>query len=1476
MNTHYVFKKLVAMLSASMLFAAGLGLATATPAAAMAPVGFSASSLQNAGVQKPTAMQFGPDDRLYVLELDGDIKVLTIARNGVDDYTVTASETIDLVKNLPNHDDDGTLNAAVSDRLATGIKVAGTAANPVIYVASSDPRIGGGSTGEDLNLDTNSGIISRLTWNGASWDHLELVRGLPRSEENHSANGMEIDTATNTLYVAQGGNTNLGAPSNNFAELPEYALSAAVLSVDLDAIGSTTYDIPTLASTTLPWGGQSGDNQAMIVPGGPVQVHAPGYRNPYDVVLTQSGQLYTVDNGSNSGWGDVPQNEGPAGNCTNAIQEPGFTEDDQLHNITVAGTYGGHPNVLRGNPTATPWAAAVPAANPIECDQQPVSGNFDGHMTTFPVSTNGLGEYTADNFGGEMIGDLIAVGLNPPAVYRLELSPDGQSVTSNTTLFSNLNGRHLGLDVIGDTGPFPGTIWVTEFTNNGIAVFEPNDYDGNTGNCTGANDPLLDEDGDGFDNADEILNSTDPCSGADVPPDNDGDFESDLVDPDDDNDGVNDDVDPFAVDASNGTATSLPVVLEWENNSPPAGGILELGFTGLRTNGTDYLDLFDPFAMTIGGAAGVITIDAAPAGTAEGAANTGEYGFQLGVTEQVNPFESLVRVAAPFAGVTPSAGQYLGASMGNGTQDDYLRLVATANGIELGVEIGGNFTPIATSSTPMPGPDALDLMFLVDPVAATVQASYVLINGGVPGPRIDVGAPQAVPSAWLTGSTAFGVTSSRGAGTTFPVTFDQLEVRPVSTGGNDVAASMQITPTGNLNGSSSSAGSFIVENLSLTDDITSISLDLGSAIMPDMVYDPIGVAGDTNGSDVTIDLDPGIGYLGRTFAAPANGVDGANGWRVLTLDFNDFGPGELMTFSVDVDPNSIQGSVRPSPNNAGKVSGLELSGSTLMVDFSDGSTLTNEIHPIAGTSGGGETLVDSDRAAAPSIEMLGITGNPTSVVAAAQTIRITGPAGETVRLLHAESGLFFDPPGYDLDAYETNVFLGVNHLSGTIGGQGYVDIPVTLLDSEPAGGFNLFLATVESADGEPGRVSNHLTVELDPAGGGNVPPLIAPIGGQSVFEGQNLTFNVTATDDNGDPIALTASNVPGFGTFLDNGDNSGTFTFDPLVGDAGSYLNITVTADDGNGGIDNETFTLNVTQDGPPPSGILYRVNAGGAAISAIDGGPDWDIDTKTNPSPLHNTGSKTASFPVGMNPDGSVPASTPVGVWQTERKDPLALPEMEWEFPVTAGETVEVRLYIGNNSTGTTGIGDRKFDVSIDGNLVLDDYDIIADVGHLVGTMKSYTIVSDGIVDVDFGNVKNRPIVNAIEILGDPGPVVISPGIWGVWEGDTGSVFVDVPVTLDAPAADPVTVDWVTVDFPANPTIALSGEDYVAASGTVTFLPGETEQFVQIEVLGDTIDEPPTLYGQWVVISFTNPSANATVNQAFFGLGIATILDDD
>lgn len=756
-------------------------------------VAFSKSSLAGETSSLPTSLQFGPDGRLYVAQQDGAINVYEVVRNGKDSYAVTSTETITSIQSIPNHDDDGTLNASVTDRQVTGLLVVGTAANPVIYVGSSDPRIGGGDGGATTGLDTNSGVISRLTWNGSSWQKADLVRGLPRSEENHSTNGLQLDPATNTLYVAQGGNTNMGAPSNNFANLPEYALSAAILSVDLDAIGNSTYDLPTLDDgdrpgvndANDPFGGDDGKNQAKLVPGGPVQVFEPGFRNPYDLLITESGRYYTIDNGANAAWGDKPVNEGPGGTCTNEVNEPGTTDVDTLQLVTANG-YGGHPNPTRGNMANTfssPPQSPVSVANPVECEWRD-AGPERGNITDYPTSTNGLTEYTASNFGGELKGDIVSASFDNK-IYRAQLDSTGTQLVAGEALFQNVGNAPLDVVAQGDDDVFPGTIWVAEIGNGKITVFEPDDYGGSGGStCSGADSATLDEDGDGFKNSDEIDNGTNPCSSADVPPDRDGDATSDLNDPDDDNDGLPDTSDPFAIDPNNGETTTTPVRLTWDNDAPSPGGLANLGFTGLMTNGTsNYASLFDPAKMTAGGAAGVATVDEVSQGDAFESQNTQEYGLQVGVMPPADRFTVHTRILAPFKGIAPQDYQSMGMFIGTGDQDNYVKLVVAANGGAGGIEFLKELDGIPTFSpqapVALPGPSAIDLYLTVDPAAETVQPSFTVTTAGVTGPRITVGGPEPIPGSWLSGTSALAgglISTSTGPAPPFAATWDLFEI----------------------------------------------------------------------------------------------------------------------------------------------------------------------------------------------------------------------------------------------------------------------------------------------------------------------------------------------------------------------------------------------------------------------------------------------------------------------------------------------------------------------------------------------------------------------------------------------------------------------------------------------------------------------------------------------------------------------------
>ena len=102
------------------------------------------------------------------------------------------------------------------------------------------------------------------------------------------------------------------------------------------------------------------------------------------------------------------------------------------------------------------------------------------------------------------------------------------------------------------------------------------------------------------------------------------------------------------------------------------------------------------------------------------------------------------------------------------------------------------------------------------------------------------------------------------------------------------------------------------------------------------------------------------------------------------------------------------------------------------------------------------------------------------------------------------------------------------------------------------------------------------------------------------------------------------------------------------------------------------------------------------------------------------------------------------------------------------------------------------------------------------------------------------------------PAAPVIKPGIGGVTEGNTGTVTLNVPVTLSHAASTNVTVHFATVDTGAA-GVATAGVDYVPTSGTLTFTPGQTSKTVPITVIGDTVKEPPLLYGEWILVAFSS-----------------------
>lgn len=1284
---------------------------------------FGKSSLANFDGGKPTSLQFGPDGKLYVAFMDGEIHVMDIERNAANDYVVTHTDEITLVKNIVNHNDDGSIQTNLNQRLVTGLLVAGSASKPVIYVSSSDPRIGGGSSGHTTNLDTNSGVLSRLTKTSSGWQKLDLVRGLPRSEENHHTNGLAL--VGSTLYIAAGGHTNMGAPSNNFAVLPEYALSAAILSVDLDQIGENTYDLPTLDDEDRsgpddyndPFGGNRGKNQAMLVADGPVQVYAPGFRNPYDVVAMQNGRLYSWDNGPNSGWGGTPKS------CFNSVSEPGSTQHDALHLISGPGYYAGHPNPTRGSQKNTfnkkNPQSPVPYDNTIECNYYGPGTNGNGKnaknnsLISLPRSTNGLAEYTASNMSGSLASDLLVVSWDNK-VYRVSFESSGEMDDINV-LFSNVGISPLDITAQSDSSVFPGTIWVADLQDKNIVVYEPDDFEGGGSSGDGCDVSVSDGDADldGFSNIDELTNGTDGCSAADVPADVDGDRISDLMDPDDDNDNIPDVDDPFAIDPSNGAMTSLPVDYQWENDSPSAGFIANLGFTGLMNNGVDsYQSQYNLDDMTIIGAAGVVTVDNVPPGDPIADINTQKFGFQFGV--DVGPsseiFRVQTRVLAPFSGFTPKLHQSMGLFIGSGNQDNYVKLVINQSGAQMLSEIAGDVYSNNTTTTSFSDIDFIDLTIQVDPASAIATSFMQITRNDLTEQEIQI-ASIDFPATWLTGPTklAIGILSTSFRAQPFPATWDFITVKPLNETIVNQAPTVEIMAVGNVT--------------------TGVQTFLGASVTDDSLPN----------NNITYQWSylsgPGmVSFAGSTQESTAATFSEIGSYTLqLTATDGEYTATDTITVTVTRDESAIENVVYRI--NAGgplisAVDGDWLSDSASSQYFNTGitwkSTATIDSSDIG--TGVPSALFNTeryDKSGGPELEW---------------KLPVT-PGEYIVRLYFAEiyfgamkSGVrVFDVAVEDQLESAVDVF-------ATVGANKAMVMSFTVQTDDT---LNILFSRIKQNPAIKGiEVLRSDAAVLQP----EIP--ISPVNQAPLVDaGENVTTALTKT------VSLS-------GSVVDDGlpDNSATVTWTMQSGPAavtfGNPDSVTTTASFSEAGeyvlrlsatdtllLSFDELVINVEDE--PTASTIYRINAGGPLI--FDSNGNWDSDQGA--SSRANTGN---TYSKGVAVDTSATQTIPEQLFQSERWDPKSGASMNWTLPVAPGN-YDVHLYFSEIYEGTMGNGKRVFDVAVEGQQ-LSALDVFAEAGANTAIVKTFSVLNtDGVIDIVFNHIVENPAIKGIEVISRP-----------------------------------------------------------------------------------------------------------------------------
>jgi glucose/arabinose dehydrogenase len=383
-----------------------------------------------ATLTSPTQAVWGPDGRLYVGSDQGTITIYTFG----DDYTVTSTQVVTAIAGLSN---PSILGITVNPR---------DPPSPVkIYVAHSQLYAEGG--GAFTGPAPYNGQISVLT--GPNFSTVKpLITGLPVSNRDHAINGLTFDDAGN-LLICVGSETNAGIPSLPMGTLPNSPLDAAILKAPISKVGFNGAITYLETATGKPNNDQVYGDRVDVASGVDVSVFAPGMRNPFSIVWTTRGKLYGTDNGMNANFGAV---------STGANTQTVESDQPDKINYLVQGNYYGSPNRNRGRYDVRQNVYHYPA--------EPTTSSFTAPLARVASSSDGIDEYRATTFNGEMRGNLLVQHWKG-VLYRAVLAADGQSMQSVTTLAST-----LGLTALAGPG---GVILSMDYSHNQIVLIRPID-----------------------------------------------------------------------------------------------------------------------------------------------------------------------------------------------------------------------------------------------------------------------------------------------------------------------------------------------------------------------------------------------------------------------------------------------------------------------------------------------------------------------------------------------------------------------------------------------------------------------------------------------------------------------------------------------------------------------------------------------------------------------------------------------------------------------------------------------------------------------------------------------------------------------------------------------------------------------------------------------------------------------------------------
>ena len=441
------------------------------------------------------------------------------------------------------------------------------------------------------------------------------------------------------------------------------------------------------------------------------------------------------------------------------------------------------------------------------------------------------------------------------------------------------------------------------------------------------------------------------------------------------------------------------------------------------------------------------------------------------------------------------------------------------------------------------------------------------------------------------------------------------------------------------------------------------------------------------------------------------------------------------------------------------------------------------------------------------------------------------------------------PIAIDLEAIDAFGDPEENPLSySVLSGQDWLSFNGAVLEGTPPASPGTYLVEIGATDGPSNSgqtAKTTFTITVEAGGPVNLAPTgvtVTPVAAfaDGVPEGLDITnpvkvADIAVTDDGlGDNVLeLTGADadlfeIIGLELFLKAGQT--------LDATANPTLDVAVTVNDATVGGDPDAtsapLTIPVTETGAPEDQIVLRINAFGPEVAATDGsGVNWQADLKDVPGTPANENSVYLDL-VSTDPaqdrgdafggytgnTALIPAGVPEAVLDTARSS-----NAPFSYNIPVGDiggpgSFRVNLYFAELFTGNQVIGDRVFDIGVEGQTtgVLDNFDPSVPSGGGDLRVVSYEVtVQDGVLNIDFAQElaanggADNPIVNAIEIVRLGAPAA-----------DTTPPTAAITLTNPADATAALGVSVALADASGINAATLGAEDLLVtgAAGAVSF----------------------------------------------------------